>query len=93
MQPGNIRQRRVRGDARGRVMKSGSHSVVGSRPMVTPSEGALFSLLSTQEATIGRSISGLSKTFPANHHVDNGGNVRGGPLACGRRFHVVDQLL
>ena len=27
-----------------------------SRLMVAPSEGALFSLLSTQEATIGRSI-------------------------------------
>jgi hypothetical protein len=24
------------------------------------------------------SLSGLSKTFPANHHVDNGGDIRGG---------------
>ena len=34
-----------------------------------------FPLLSTQEATIG-DLSGLSKAFPANHHVDNGGDVQ-----------------
>jgi len=55
--PGNDRQGRVRDDAREREAKGQSFRfvaavlIVGARLTVTPSEGALFSLLSTQETT------------------------------------------
>src|SRR5215813_2126380 len=56
--PEITRQSRVRGDARRRELKGqvfrlvAAILVVGSRLMVTPSEGALFSPLSTQEARL-----------------------------------------
>jgi transposase-like protein len=41
-------------------------------------EGVRHGSLSTRTGFRVSALSGLSKTFPANHHVDNGGDVRSG---------------